>query len=154
VETAPAEEAAAAAAGAGGAGAEPYDPFQGADSLMALKAQVLQLGASLDRGQSYNPTSGDYYAERFEAARAKVKELIAKQPAPLPTSLEAIAGEWELVFTTVPHGIFRSSPFFLAVQEAFQFAEDKTAFGEDKANLFFKLHELQTCSWGVSKIVR
>lgn len=28
------------------------------------------------------------------------------------------------------------------------------AFGEDKATLFFKLHELQTCSWGVSKIGR
>jgi len=28
------------------------------------------------------------------------------------------------------------------------------AFGEDKAQLFFKLHELQTCSWGVSKIGR
>ena len=28
------------------------------------------------------------------------------------------------------------------------------AFGEPKANLFFKLHELQTCSWGVSKVGR
>ena len=28
------------------------------------------------------------------------------------------------------------------------------SFGEPKANLFFKLHELQTCSWGVSKIGR
>ena len=87
-------------------------------------------------------------------ARAKVEELVAMQKGPLPTSLEEISGEWELVFTTVPHGIFRSSPFFLAVQEAFQFAQDTTAFGEDKANLFFKLHELQTCSWGVSKIGR
>merc|ERR1712146_829426 len=26
--------------------------------------------------------------------------------------------------------------------------------GEDKANLFFKLHELQTCSFGISKIGR
>lgn len=26
--------------------------------------------------------------------------------------------------------------------------------GEPKANLFFRLHELQTCSWGVSKIGR
>ena len=26
--------------------------------------------------------------------------------------------------------------------------------GESKANLFFRLHELQTCSWGVSKIGR
>jgi hypothetical protein len=55
---------------------------------------------------------------------------------------------------TVKHGIFRSSPFFLAVQEAFEYGEEKEAFGEDKATLFFKLHELQTCSWGVSKIGR
>ena len=58
----------------------------------------------------------------------------------------------KLVFTTVKHGIFRSSPFFLAIQEAFDYAEEKEAFGEDKAQLFFKLHELQTCSWGASKV--
>ncbi|KAK1734593.1 hypothetical protein QTG54_014466 [Skeletonema marinoi] len=72
----------------------------------------------------------------------------------VPKSLDDIAGEWELVFTTVKHGIFRSSPFFLAVQEAFEYSEEKEAFGEDKATLFFKLHELQTCSWGASKIGR
>ena len=67
----------------------------------------------------------------------------------VPTSLEDIAGEWELVLSTVPHGIFRSSPFFLAIQEAF------AAGGEpEKANLFFKLHELQVMSWGASKIGR
>ena len=32
--------------------------------------------------------------------------------------------------------------------------EPTEAFGQDKATLFFKLHELQTCSWGVSKIGR
>ena len=30
----------------------------------------------------------------------------------------------------------------------------KESFGERKSNLFFRLHELQTCSWGVSKIGR
>ena len=131
-----------------------YTLFKGADELTALKAQVLQLGAALDRGQAYNPTSGEYYRETFEIARKKVKELVGMQPRPLPTDLKAIAGEWELVFTTVPHGIFRSSPFFLAVQEAFEYAKEPLAFGQPKANLFFKLHELQTCSWGVSKIGR
>lgn len=131
----------------------------------------------------------------------------------------------------VKHGIFRSSPFFLAIQEAFEFGEVKEvrnvllqltdlcapvlsveylmakimswpserqrghyrlrymhscvvcimifipvrsvfdafalfytiiccpgaalaleAFGQDKATLFFKLHELQTCSFGASKV--
>ena len=40
------------------------------------------------------------------------------------------------------------------MQEAFEYAEEKEAFGQDKATLFFKLHELQTCSWGASKIGR
>ena len=117
-----------------------------------LRWEITQLGAALDRGQAYNPTSGEYYSATMSAAKAKIEALVAKErPA---NSLEDIAGEWELVLSTVPHGIFRSSPFFLAVQEAFQYAENKTAFGEDKANLFFKLHELQTGSWGVSKVGR
>jgi hypothetical protein len=121
-----------------------------------LKAQILQLGAALDRGQSYNPTSGLYYSSSMDVARAKILSLVAMADADanIPKSLDDIAGEWELVFTTVKHGIFRSSPFFLAVQEAFEYAEEKEAFGYDKATLFFKLHELQTCSWGVSKIGR
>ena len=117
--------------------------------------QILQLGAALDRGQAYNPTSGEYYASTMQTAKEKVSDLITSSNGEkVPETLEEIAGEWELVFTTVPHGIFRSSPFFLAVQEAFAKSENTTAFGEDKANLFFKLHELQTCSWGASKIGR
>ena len=53
------------------------------------------------------------------------------------------------MFTDVAHGIFRSSPFFLAIQQAY--ANDGVP---EKAELFFKLHELQTCSWGASKIGR
>ena len=92
----------------------------------------------------------------MEVARSKILSLIslADSEANVPKSLQDISGEWELVFTTVKHGIFRSSPFFLAVQEAFEYAEESEAFGEDKATLFFKLHELQTCSWGASKIGR
>lgn len=152
-------------------------------TVESLKSQILQLGASLDRGQAYNPTSGSYYADRMDVARLvmksftfywcyqcwndaemrewriltipsafcfrlKIESLNALAPS-VPTSLEDIAGEWELVLSTVPHGIFRSSPFFLAIQEAF------AAGGEpEKANLFFKLHELQVMSWGASKIGR
>jgi len=116
----------------------------------SLKSQILQLGAALDRGQAYNPTSGDYYAEKMKFAKNKINSLVNHPDAPpLPTSLEQIEGEWELVLTTVPHGIFRSSPFFLAIQEAYSIAGDPS-----KAQLFFKLHELQTCSWGVSKVGR
>jgi hypothetical protein len=117
-------------------------------NALNLKAQILQVGAALDRGQSYNPTSGSFYLDRMQIARERIESLIAISSGP-PTSLEEIAGEWELVFTTVPHGIFRSSPFFLAIQEAYALGGSP-----EKANLFFKLHELQTCSWGASKIGR
>mmetsp|Transcript_12721 Transcript_12721/g.19185 ORF Transcript_12721/g.19185 Transcript_12721/m.19185 type:complete len:329 (-) Transcript_12721:31-1017(-) len=124
----------------------------------ALKAQILQLGAALDRGQAYNPTSGDYYSGTMDVARSKIRQFLEdfskEENVPGKGDLEMISGEWELVLTTVKHGIFRSSPFFLAVQEAFGYAEESEAFGEDKAQLFFKLHELQTCSWGVSKVGR
>jgi hypothetical protein len=125
-------------------------------STNQLKAQVLQLGAALDRGQAYNPTSGAYYSGSMLAAKKKIQELVSRADPDvnIPKSLKDIEGEWELILTTVPHGIFRSSPFFLAIQEAFEFAEDGDAFGEPKANLFFKLHELQTCSWGASKVGR
>merc|ERR1719277_1089122 len=116
---------------------------QSAKSVQTLKWELITMAAALDRGQAHNPTSGKYYAERVEVARAIINELIAQSPR-LPTNLSALDGEWELMFTTVKHGIFRSSPFFLAIQEAFEYAEEKEAFGEDKATLFFKLHELQT----------
>jgi hypothetical protein len=92
--------------------------------LDQLKSQILQLGAALDRGQSYNPTSGDYYKSTMDAARSRITSLLEQNPNNVPKSLEDIDGEWELVLSTVKHGIFRSSPFFLAVQEAFTFAEE------------------------------
>ena len=123
-------------------------------STTQAKARLLQLGASLDRGQAYNPTSGEYYKEKMETAVSSIRTFLEEHPDKAPKSMDDMKGEWELVLSTVPHGIFRSSPFFLAVQEAFSYAEEKEAFGEDKAELFFKLHELQTCSWGVSKVGR
>jgi hypothetical protein len=127
-------------------------------SIEQLKVQLLQLGAALDRGQSYNPTSGSYYEESMLVARSKIQQLLqtADSSTTIPKSLAELDGEWELVLTTVPHGIFRSSPFFLAIQESYEYAEAGPNFedGTSKANLFFRLHELQTCSWGVSKIGR
>ena len=37
----------------------------------------------------------------------------------LGLSVAELDGEWELVFTNVAHGIFRSSPFFLAIEDAY-----------------------------------
>ena len=57
-------------------------------------------------------------------------------------SKEQLSGEWELIFSTVE--LFRSSPFFLAIEKALN--------NEFKSNLFFKLHQLQVCSFGLSTI--
>jgi len=114
----------------------------------ALKMKILQLSAALDRGNMYNPTSSEAYKEPMEVARDIIEELCSTQMNKKWT-LQELDGEWELVFSTVPHGIFRSSPFFLAIQDAYS-----AAGAPEKASLFFRLHELQTCSWGVSKIGR
>merc|ERR1711957_1056542 len=95
------------------------------------------------------------YSGTMAVARRKIEALVAcaDPEVNVPKTLADIEGEWELVLTTVPHGLFRSSPFFLAVQESFGYAEDSED-GKSKANLFFKLHELQTCPWGISKVGR
>jgi hypothetical protein len=136
-------------------------PSASATSLSGIQAsnkakmEILTLGATLDRGQAYNPTSGEYYADRMEIAKQKIGEFVRNNPNNVPKDIEEIKGEWELILTTVKHGIFRSSPFFLAIQESYEeYAAVKESFGMPKADLFFKLHELQTCSWGVSKIGR
>jgi hypothetical protein len=129
-----------------------YD--QAPNSITAAKIAMLQIGAAMDRGQAYNPTSGAYYSGKMKAATDFIEKFINLH-GKTPTSLADVEGEWELVFSTVPHGIFRSSPFFLAIQEAYEvYAKEKQSFGMSKADLFFKLHELQTCSWGASKIGR
>ena len=115
---------------------------------MSLKYQILHLGATLDRGQLYNPTSGEHYSSNMNVARNIIEKLISKQ-LNKKYNLKDLNGEWELIFSTVKHGIFRSSPFFLAIQEAY-----RQGGQPDKAELFFKLHELQTCSFGISKIGR
>lgn len=79
-------------------------------SLERVKAQILQLGAALDRGQSYNPTSGAYYEDTMAVAKTKIEALVTmgEATASIPQKLEDMEGEWELVLSTVPHGIFRS----------------------------------------------
>ena len=128
--------------------AEPPAVFASSGVNTELKLQLLSLAAALDRGQSYNPTSSDAYKERMEVMNSVLRALIDRSP-PLPSSLSEMDGEWELAFTNVAHGIFRSSPFFLAVQEAYT-----SAGAPDKAQPFFRLHQLQTCSWGISQIGR
>jgi hypothetical protein len=63
------------------------------DEILSLKFQILQLGSALDRGQSYNPTSGEYYAEKMQFAKSKINELIGKATT-FPIALSDINGEW------------------------------------------------------------
>ena len=73
-----------------------------------VKMQILQLGATLDRGQVYNPTSGEQYKQNMDIARKKIELLISKR-RPNSLRFRAMEGEWELVLSTVPHGIVSSS---------------------------------------------
>jgi len=58
--------------------------------------------------------------------------------------------------------LFRSSPFFLAIEEALNSSPGIPTLGqwlgatdpERKAETFFKLHQLQVLSWGVSTVGR
>ena len=86
------------------------------DDVNLVKMEILQLGAALDRGQAYNPTSGEYYAGTMAKAREKVEKvrvrsiflltffckltsLVESQLVgfqKIPTSLNELEGEWEL----------------------------------------------------------
>jgi len=65
-----------------------------------LKVQVLQLGAALDRGQAYNPTSGNYYSGTMAVARRKIEALVAcaDPEVNVPKTLADIEGEWCVSF--------------------------------------------------------
>jgi hypothetical protein len=107
----------------------------------ALKRRILQLSALTDRGQRHLKLVSNAMADRAEMMRALIDTLVALPPRG-PITPEALAGEWELVYASVE--LFRSSPFFLAIEDAFA---DRT-----KSDLFFRLHFLQVGSWGVSTI--
>lgn len=120
----------------------PPPEAEGTDERGRLKWQFLLLAAGTDRGQAHNPTSGSHYSDRMAMAKEYLRDLIDHSTS-LPESLEEIDGEWELVFSTLKHGIFRSSPFWLAVQEALN--------GSEMSDMVFRLTDIQANSWGLSK---
>jgi len=122
-----------------------------AERKAEVKQRLLVLGATTDRGsllftqQAYAPLD-EYGAADVAEVRSLLGELVdSAEGAPVDPGL--VSGEWELVLATKQ--LFRSSPFFMAVQEAFG---DARAFGQKSSELFFRLHELQVKSWGVSTI--
>ncbi|CAK0853692.1 unnamed protein product [Prorocentrum cordatum] len=108
-----------------------------------LKMQILNLAALTDRGQRLNTLVAPTYQEK----REDMSQLVATLAAlPSTISKETLAGEWELVYSDVE--LFRSSPFFLAI-EWLGLTDPKK-----KAELFFRLHGLQVLSWGLSTVGR
>ena len=112
--------------------------MQGTDEL---KKQIYQIAALTDRGQRLNKLIAPVYKEKTKEMEELIKSL---KSINTEVSKETLSGEWELIYSTVE--LFRSSPFFLAIEKALN--------DEFKSNLFFKLHQLQVGSFGISTIGR
>ncbi len=109
--------------------------------IYEVKKKIYQISAITDRGQRLNPFVSSMYQEKLKEMEQLVNSLKKQN---LEISEEKLSGEWELIYSTVE--LFRSSPFFLAIEKALN--------DEYKSNLFFKLHQLQVGSFGLSTIGR
>ena len=106
-----------------------------------IKNKIYQIAAITDRGQRLNPLVSSIYQEKSKEMERLINDLEIRNSK---ISEEKLSGEWELIYSTVE--LFRSSPFFLAIEKALN--------DEFKSNLFFKLHQLQVGSFGLSTIGR
>ena len=106
-----------------------------------IKKKIYQIAAITDRGQRLNKLIAPMYQEKLKEMGKLIKSL---ENFNMEVSEEKLSGEWELIYSTVE--LFRSSPFFLAIEKALN--------DEFKSNLFFKLHQLQVGSFGLSTIGR
>ena len=104
-----------------------------------LKALIYQVAASTDRGQRMNAMIAPMYQDKLVEMNKLVEELLPLSDEITQSSIE---GEWELIYSSVE--LFRSSPFFLAIEKSLN---DKV-----KSDLFFKLHLLQVGSFGLSTV--
>ena len=106
-----------------------------------LKALIYQVAASTDRGQRMNAMIAPMYQDKLLEMNKLIEALVPLSDEITQSSIE---GEWELIYSSVE--LFRSSPFFLAIEKALN---DKK-----KSDLFFKLHLLQVGSFGLSTVGR
>ena len=106
-----------------------------------IKSNIYKIAAVTDRGQRLNKLISPMYEEK---ANEMDKLIDALKDFSFEISEKLLSGEWELIFSNVE--LFRSSPFFLAIEKALN--------DEFKSNLFFKLHQLQVGSFGISTIGR
>ena len=118
-----------------------------APDVERLKLRLLRIAATSDRGQMHNGFvwgAGAYAAEREQAASLVAALEAVDASRSQPHDPVALDGDWELTYASGQ--LFRSSPFFLAVAEAFG--------DREKSELFFRLHELQVASFGISRYGR
>ena len=104
-----------------------------------IKEEIYKISAKTDRGQRLNKLVAPVYQENLEEIKFLTKELIQFSDE---IKEDKLNGEWELIFSDVE--LFRSSPFFLAIEKALD--------NKKRSDLFFKLHQLQVCSFGLSTI--
>ena len=104
-----------------------------------IKEKIYKISAKTDRGQRLNKLIAPMYQENLKEIRSLTKELIAFNSE---VNEEKLNGDWELIFSDVE--LFRSSPFFLAIEKALD--------NQKRSDLFFKLHQLQVCSFGLSTV--
>ena len=104
-----------------------------------LKQEIYKLSALTDRGQRLNKLISPIYQEKSNEIN---KLIINLKEYSEPISEDIVSGEWELIYSNVE--LFRSSPFFLAIENALN--------NKFKSDLFFKLHQLQVSSFGLSTI--
>ena len=106
-----------------------------------IKKKIYQISAITDRGQRLNKLITPGYEEKLNEMHDLIESLKIYSSE---ISEKSLSGEWELIYSNVE--LFRSSPFFLSIEKAFN--------NEFKSNLFFKLHQLQVGSFGISTIGR
>ena len=106
-----------------------------------IKKKIFQIAAVTDRGQRLNKLIAPVYQDKLIEMDDLIESLKIYSSE---ISEESLSGEWELIYSNVE--LFRSSPFFLAIEKALN--------NEFKSNLFFKLHQLQVGSFGISTIGR
>ena len=111
------------------------------DKTINLKALIYKISAVSDRGQRLNAMVAPIYQEKLIEMESIVLELITYSKKITEKSIE---GEWELIYSSVE--LFRSSPFFLAIEKALN--------NKSRSDLFFKLHLLQVGSFGLSTVGR
>ena len=106
-----------------------------------IKKEIYKISAFTDRGQRLNKLIAPIYEEELLKMELLVNSLGTYKKE---INKEALSGDWELIFASVE--LFRSSPFFLSIEKALN--------NKIKSDLFFKLHQLQVGSFGLSTIGR